>query len=74
MSFWRVMPKGMRLRSNMSATNMVEPNGPLSLASFMQETGETFASKTNLRRRLQKPTTIIDGAHNHQQNKKDQSR
>ena len=34
MSFWRGMPTGMSLRSNMSATNMVEPTGPLSLAEL----------------------------------------
>lgn len=34
MSFWKTMPEGMKLRSNLSATNMVEPIGPLSLASF----------------------------------------
>jgi hypothetical protein len=39
MSFWRGMPKGMLLRSNMSATNIVEPQGPLSLRSYMAETG-----------------------------------
>jgi hypothetical protein len=50
MSFWRSMPKGMRLRSNMSATNMVEPVGPLSLRSFMDDTGEEFATPVSLRR------------------------
>jgi lysine/ornithine N-monooxygenase len=39
MSFWKTMPEGMMLRSNMSATNMVEPVGPLSLASFTAATG-----------------------------------
>jgi lysine/ornithine N-monooxygenase len=42
MSFWRQMPVGMKLRSNMSATNMVEPVGPLSLKRYMDETGEEF--------------------------------
>jgi len=39
MSFWKTMPEGMMLRSNMSATNMIEPVGPLSLASFTAATG-----------------------------------
>lgn len=34
MSFWKTMPEGMKLRSNYSATNIVEPIGPLSLTSF----------------------------------------
>ena len=50
MSFWRGMPKGMRLRSNMSATNMIEPVGPLSLASYMAEIGERFGHPVSLRR------------------------
>jgi hypothetical protein len=49
MSFWRTMPAGMRLRSNMSATNMVEPVGPLSLASYMQATGEQLSQPVSLR-------------------------
>jgi NADPH-dependent 2,4-dienoyl-CoA reductase/sulfur reductase-like enzyme len=39
MGFWKLMPEGMMLRSNMSATNMIETEGPLSLASFTGETG-----------------------------------
>lgn len=50
MSFWARMPKGMRLRSNMSATNMIEPAGPYSLASYMAETGEEFSHPVSLRR------------------------
>jgi lysine/ornithine N-monooxygenase len=50
MSFWRSMPKGMRLRSNMSATNMIEPVGPYSLASYMAEIGEQFGHPVSLRR------------------------
>jgi hypothetical protein len=42
MAFWRTMPEGMKLRSNMSATNMIEPAGPLSLRSYMAETGVEF--------------------------------
>jgi FAD-dependent urate hydroxylase len=50
MSFWQGMPKGMSLRSNMSATNMIEPEGPLSLAAYMAETGESFGHPVSLRR------------------------
>jgi lysine/ornithine N-monooxygenase len=50
MSFWRSMPKGMRLRSNMSATNMIEPVGPYSLTSYMDEIGERFGHPVSLRR------------------------
>jgi lysine/ornithine N-monooxygenase len=50
MSFWRSMPRGMSLRSNMSATNMIEPEGPLSLASYMNEIGESFGHPISLRR------------------------
>jgi FAD-dependent urate hydroxylase len=39
MSFWKTMPKGMLLRSNTSASNMVEPVGPLSLESYAAATG-----------------------------------
>ncbi len=39
MSFWQSMPEGMKLRSNMRATNMIEPAGPLSLASYTEATG-----------------------------------
>jgi FAD-dependent urate hydroxylase len=40
MSFWKSMPEGMKLRSNMSATNMIETTGPLSLARYTEVTGE----------------------------------
>src|SRR5581483_1351274 len=40
MSFWKQMPAGMKLRSNMSATNIVEPAGPWSLAAYLDELGE----------------------------------
>jgi FAD-dependent urate hydroxylase len=50
MSFWRGMPAGMKLRSNMSATNIVEPVGPLSLKSYMAETGDRFEWPVPLRR------------------------
>lgn len=39
MSFWRTMPRGMKLRSNMSATSMVEPVGPLSLTAYSEDAG-----------------------------------
>lgn len=50
MSFWRGMPAGMRLRSNMSATNLVEPEGPLSLLGYMAELGEEFGHPVSLSR------------------------
>jgi FAD-dependent urate hydroxylase len=50
MSFWQSMPKGMSLRSNMSATNMIEPEGPLSLDGYMAEKGESFGHPVSLRR------------------------
>ena len=50
MSFWQRMPKGMSLRSNMSATNLIEPKGPLSLVSYMTEKGERFGHPVSLRR------------------------
>lgn len=39
MSFWRVMPKGMLLRSNATATCIAEYEGPLSIDSYVAETG-----------------------------------
>jgi FAD-dependent urate hydroxylase len=39
MSFWRAMPEGMKLRSNLRATNMIEPAGRYSLSSHSGETG-----------------------------------
>src|ERR1700760_410182 len=50
MSFWREMPEGMKLRSNMSATNMIEPVGPLSLASYSAETGHEVRRPVPLER------------------------
>ena len=50
MSFWQGMPKGMKLRSNMSATNMIEPAGPFSLRTYMAEVGEHFDHPVPLRR------------------------
>src|SRR5581483_9227255 len=39
MAFWRRMTRGMLLRSNWTATSVVEIDGPLSLDSFVAETG-----------------------------------
>jgi hypothetical protein len=39
MGFWKTMPEGMKLRSNMSATSMVETVGPLSLSAYAQQSG-----------------------------------
>jgi hypothetical protein len=39
MGFWKTMPEGMMLRSNLSASNMIEPAGPYSLSSFGEATG-----------------------------------
>jgi hypothetical protein len=39
MAFWRSMPRGMLLRSNLSATNLIEPRGPLSLGAFGADRG-----------------------------------
>jgi FAD-dependent urate hydroxylase len=40
MSFWRAMPDGMKLRSNLRATNMIEAAGPYSLAAHRKDTGQ----------------------------------
>ena len=48
MSFWRTMPRGMRLRSNTSATNMIEPHGPLSLAAFGAQIGRPVRAPVEL--------------------------
>lgn len=40
MSFWRAMPKGMKLRSSLSASNLIEAAGPLSLKSYVDMIGE----------------------------------
>ena len=39
MSFWQSMPEGMKLRSNRSATNMIERSGPFSIDSYHAATG-----------------------------------
>ncbi len=48
MGFWKTMPIGMKLRSNMSATSMVELTGPLSLSAYMQETGKPIEHPVEL--------------------------
>jgi cation diffusion facilitator CzcD-associated flavoprotein CzcO len=48
MSFWRTMPKGMHLRSNWTATSIGEPHGPLSLDSYVAETGDPVGSPVPL--------------------------
>src|SRR4051812_17001689 len=40
MSFWRTMPKGMLLRSNRTATSLIDYRGPLSLDAYAAEIGE----------------------------------
>jgi lysine/ornithine N-monooxygenase len=50
LGFWRSMPKGMRLRSNFTATNLIELNGPFSLNSYMREIGERFGHPFSLQR------------------------
>ncbi|HEY6399570.1 MAG TPA: NAD(P)-binding domain-containing protein, partial [Solirubrobacteraceae bacterium] len=42
MSFWRGMPEGMKLRSNLRATNMIDPAGPYSLSAHASETGRAL--------------------------------
>lgn len=48
MSFWRTMPEGMRLRSNMSASNLIEPAGPLSLRAYGEEIGRAVRAPISL--------------------------
>ncbi len=48
MAFWKTMPEGMALRSNMSATNMIEPAGPLSLSAYAKATGARIQSPVPL--------------------------
>ncbi|WP_018348591.1 FAD-dependent oxidoreductase [Longispora albida] len=50
MSMWRGMPKGMLLRSNWTATSIVEHDGPLSLDSYVTATG----------RRVTRPVPLED--------------
>ena len=48
MSFWRAMPDGMLLRSNWSASSMVEREGPLSLGAFREASGLDFGQPVPL--------------------------
>jgi len=48
MSFWRTMPEGMKLRSNFSATSMVETTGPLSLTGYAEATGRLLEHPVEL--------------------------
>ncbi len=50
LGFWRSMPAGMRLRSNFTATNLIELNGPYSLNSYMDEIGVRFGHPFSLQR------------------------
>jgi hypothetical protein len=50
MSFWRTMPKGMKLRSNWSATNIAAPHGELSLHAYQADTGQRFGTPVPLER------------------------
>jgi len=58
MSFWRSMPKGMRLRSNMNATNLIEQAGPYSLSSYMAHIGEEFGHPVSLQRFVEYGTWV----------------
>ena len=48
MSFWRVMPKGMLLRSNWGASSMIEHGGPLSLDAYIAATGDSVGEPVPL--------------------------
>lgn len=48
MSFWRSMPRGMRLRSNLSASNLIDPRGPLSLTAFGRMRGSEVTAPVPL--------------------------
>jgi hypothetical protein len=48
LGFWRRMPPGMFLRSNRSATNMIENQGPHSLDAFAAATGTTITEPVPL--------------------------
>jgi len=52
MSFWRGMPKGMKLRSNLPATSIVETVGPLSLRAYAADVGEEVVAPVPLERFL----------------------
>ncbi len=48
MGFWKTMPEGMKLRSNLSATSMVETVGPLSLSAYAQASGAQIQQPVEL--------------------------
>jgi Pyridine nucleotide-disulphide oxidoreductase len=52
MAFWRGMPRGMKLRSNLPATSIAETVGPLSLHAYARETGEELVQHMALERFL----------------------
>lgn len=58
MSFWRVMPIGMVLRSNWTATCIAEYQGPLSLDSFCADTGARFGKPIPLDRFIEYGTWV----------------
>jgi hypothetical protein len=39
LAFWKSMPEGMVLRSNLRASHLIEPTGPLSVAAFAAASG-----------------------------------
>ena len=53
MSFWRQMPQGMLLRSNWTATCMVDYRGPLSLDAYCKATGSRIDRPIPLERFIQ---------------------
>lgn len=58
MSFWRIMPIGMVLRSNWTATCIAEYQGPLSLDSFCAATGARFGKPIPLDRFIEYGTWV----------------
>jgi FAD-dependent urate hydroxylase len=58
MSLWKRMPDGMKLRSNMAATNMVEPAGPLSLKGYLADLGDHQDWPVPLRRFVEYGTWV----------------
>lgn len=62
MSFWRTMPAGMKLRSNLRATNMVEEHGPLSLARYAADTGTQVEHPVPLEQFLDYGAWVVRGA------------
>jgi thioredoxin reductase len=62
MSFWRTMPVGMKLRSNLSATNMVEVEGPLSLARYEAVSGTRIEAPVPLEHFVDYGTWVVQSA------------